>query len=253
MTKPSTSTSNKMLRCEKPKWSIVNRVTECLSAHTRFGSYIVAFALPIALFAIYWTVRPFADTLTSRTISLTQLTVPQRLNIQLASKYLNGVTLRPGERFSFNQTVGPRTERRGYVAAPSYVESQTALTTGGGICLLSSCLYQLALESGLTIAQRTPHLRTIKTVPPGLDATVWYGQSDFVFINSSSAPIQLRTSSNDAQLKIEMVGSASSTHFCSLREKQERIDKNHLRVLVVRSRSGQDETVSDDLYGLPDS
>lgn len=148
---------------------------------SQLKSYCVAVALPAILLATYWAMRPFPDIIASKSISLELLTEPQRMNIELASRYLDNVIIKPGEHFSFNQTIGPRTQRRGYTSAPSYIGSQTEPTTGGGICLLSSCLYQLALESGMTIDKRTAHLRTIKTVPPGLDATVWYGQSDLVF------------------------------------------------------------------------
>ena len=217
-------------------------------AHIR--SYCVSFALPLILLSAYWATRPFPDIIASKSISLELLTHPQRMNIQLASRYLDNVIVKPGEQFSFNKTVGPRTEHRGYVAAPSYVGSQTAATAGGGICLLSSCLYQLALESGMTIDKRTAHLRTIKTVPPGLDATVWYGQSDLVFKNSSSTPLQLRTTSDGSHLKLDLLGTASSTNICPLHDLQERIDKQHLRVRVVRSIKGKDEIVSDDIYGV---
>src|SRR5205085_2176072 len=103
---------------------------------------------------------------------------------------LDGLILQPGTQFSFNQAIGPRTTKRGYRPAPSYLGVDSPSTLGGGLCLLSSGIYQLALETGLPIQQRVPHLRTIHSVPPGLDATVWYGGADLRFTNTLSQPIQ---------------------------------------------------------------
>src|ERR1700737_2203850 len=129
-------------------------------SNRNLSSYCLTLALPAVLLAVYWTTRPFADVVASKTVSVSDLSVPQVMNINLAAKYLDGVTVKPGESFAFNRVIGPRTEHRGYLGAPSYVGKDTPTTTGGGICLLSSCVYQIALESGMTIKTRTPHLRT---------------------------------------------------------------------------------------------
>ncbi|MBI2811943.1 MAG: VanW family protein [Candidatus Melainabacteria bacterium] len=221
------------------------------SIKSDWQSYAVALLLLGGTFATYWTTRPFADVVASKTVEIGDLSKAQRMNITLAAKFLDGATIKPGEQFSFNKLIGPRTERRGYLGAPSYVGPDTPSTTGGGICLLSSCTYQLALESGMAIDKRTAHLRTIKTVAPGLDATVWYGQSDLTFTNKTKSPIQFHAFQDGPNLKVQLLGTRSDTHVCTLRTYQQRNDRDHLRVRVVRSGMGRDEVISDDLYGLP--
>ena len=213
-------------------------------------SYCLTLALPVVLFGFYWATRPYSDVVAAKTVSMNELSVPQRMNINLAARYLDGVTVKPGENFAFNRVIGPRTEHRGYVGAPSYVGKDTPTTTGGGICLLSSCVYQIALESGMTIKSRTPHLRTIHTVAPGLDATVWYGRADLIFENNTSSPIQFHAFQDGSELKVELLGTKADIPKCTLRTYQKHVNKDHVCVRVVRSGIGPDQTVSEDLYGL---
>lgn len=214
-------------------------------------SYAMVFALLAGASTAYGMMRPFADVVASKMVAIGELSTAQRMNITLAAKYLDGATIKPGETFSFNRMIGPRTQRRGYVGAPSYVGPDTPSTTGGGVCLLSSCVYQVALESGLAIEQRTPHLRTIKTVAPGLDATVWYGQSDLTFHNNTNSPIQFHAYPDGSNLKVQLLGTKSDIHQCTLRTYQQKNDRDHVRVRVVRCGMGHDQVISDDLYGIP--
>ncbi len=222
-----------------------------LDLKSDWKSYALTLTLLVFAFGIYWTTRPFADVVASKTVAIGELNKAQRMNITLAAKFLDGATIKPGEQFSFNKLIGPRTERRGYLGAPSYVGADTPSTTGGGICLLSSCTYQLALESGMAIESRTPHLRTVKTVAPGLDATVWYGQSDLTFTNKTNSPIQFHAFPDGSDLKVQLLGTRADIHKCTLRTYQQRNDRDHLRVRVVRSGLGRDQEISDDLYGVP--
>lgn len=172
----------------------------------KIGGRWFLFALPFTLLLALFLTYPFSDFLVSKTLSTSQLSAKQKSNIELAAAAINGVVLKPGEEFSFNRVVGPRTEARGYRSAPSYLGPENASTVGGGICLVSSALYQAALEADLGIEQRVPHLRTIRTVPPGLDATVWYGQADLRFKNTLKEPIQIRTMSTNQALTVKFLG-----------------------------------------------
>src|SRR5262249_48727269 len=149
------------------------------------------YCLPIALALVIWLADPFARPLVEKSAPLTSLNSAQKVNIQVAAKSINGTILKPGDEFSFNRIVGPRTSERGYETARTYLDRESPLTAGGGICLLSSILYQAALESGLSIKERVAHERTIKTVAPGLDATVWYGKADLRFLNNQNYPIMI--------------------------------------------------------------
>ncbi len=114
-------------------------------------------------------------------------------NIALAAAALNNHVVFPGERLSFNQTVGKRTKEKGYLRAPVIVRGELYEDIGGGICQVSSTLFNAVDRAGLTIVERYSHSRSVRYVPPGRDATVsWYGP-DFVFENPYDQPILIRT------------------------------------------------------------
>lgn len=95
-------------------------------------------------------------------------------NIELLAKKLDGMVLQPGEEFSFNKTVGPRTEKEGYLSAPTYFLGEVLPGIGGGSCQVSSTLYAAALHIGIEVTDRRPHSRKSSYIPAGLDATVNY-------------------------------------------------------------------------------
>ncbi|MGA9226262.1 MAG: VanW family protein [Mesobacillus sp.] len=116
-------------------------------------------------------------------------------NIALASEAINNHVVFPGETFSFNKVVGKRTASRGYQPAPIIVRGELSEGIGGGICQVSSTLYNAADRSGMKILERYSHSKQVPYVPPGRDATVsWYGP-DFTFKNRYNQPILIRAKS----------------------------------------------------------
>lgn len=112
-------------------------------------------------------------------------------NVVVATKSINGILLKPGETFSFNGIVGERTEARGYQAAPVIIGNKVESGLGGGICQVSSTLYNACLLGNLKIVERTHHTFPSAYVPKGQDATVDYGNIDFKFTNSYSYPLYI--------------------------------------------------------------
>jgi vancomycin resistance protein YoaR len=212
--------------------------------------YLLIWFLPFILASVCWATYPFADQICSKTLSLTDLSMIQKRNIQVAARAIDGTVLRPGEEFSFNKIVGPRTDARGYRAAPSYLGPENTATIGGGICLVSSAVYQAALESGLEVTQRVPHLRTIKTVPAGLDAAVWYGQADLKFKNTLSVPIQINTEWNRQTLKITIVGKDEHKEKIQLERVVTRRTQSQVVVELMRRTGSEAVLVSRDLYKI---
>jgi len=207
--------------------------------------------LPLALLLVYSVSYPFSEAIATTAIGISDLNNAQRSNIQLAASKVNGVVLKPGEEFSFNKVVGPRTEGRGYRAAPSYLGPDSPATIGGGICLLSSALYQSALEGGLQIRERVPHLRTIKTVPPGLDAAVWYGQADLRFKNNTKMPLQIKSEWSSQTLKVSLLGTADSAiEKAQLQRNVMRRTETQLVVELMRKQGQECVLVSRDLYRI---
>jgi len=113
-------------------------------------------------------------------------------NIALASKAINNTVVLPGEIFSFNKVVGKRTRAKGYLQAPVIVRGELSEGIGGGICQVSSTLFNAVDKAGLHIVQRYSHSRHVAYVRPGRDATVsWYGP-DFAFQNKYAYPVLIR-------------------------------------------------------------
>lgn len=118
-------------------------------------------------------------------------------NVKLSAQACNGVILMPGEVFSYNNTTGSRSASKGYLAAPVYSGDASVDEVGGGICQTSSTIYYAVLHTNLKIVERRAHRFNTGYVPEGMDATVYYGQTDFRFENSTNYPIKIVTSSYD--------------------------------------------------------
>lgn len=114
-------------------------------------------------------------------------------NMALASKSINNYVVFPGETFSFNRVVGKRTTERGYLRAPVIVRGELSEDIGGGICQVSSTLYNAIDRAGLQIVQRYSHSRHVPYVLPGRDATVSWDGPDFAFRNPYNQPVLIRS------------------------------------------------------------
>lgn len=105
-------------------------------------------------------------------------------NIKLACDAINGTILRPGEEFSFNNVVGERTEEKGYGAAAAYNNGEVVQEVGGGVCQVSTTLYNAVVRAGLKTTMRQSHTFKPTYVTPGMDATVSWGSPDYKFANT---------------------------------------------------------------------
>lgn len=128
-------------------------------------------------------------------------------NIGLATAAINNHVVFPGETFSFNEIVGMRTKEKGYLPAPIIVRGELSEGIGGGICQVSSTLFNAADRSGLHILKRYSHSKRVPYVPPGRDATVsWYGP-DFTFKNKYNQPILIRAQAISGMMSITIFSS----------------------------------------------
>ncbi|MGG3468968.1 VanW family protein [Neobacillus pocheonensis] len=128
-------------------------------------------------------------------------------NIHLAAMAINNHVVFPGETFSFNRVVGKRTVARGYLRAPVIVRGEFSEDIGGGICQVSSTLYNAVDNAGLQIVERFSHTRKVPYIPPGRDATVsWYGP-DFEFKNKYNHPVLIRARTLSNLLIIKLYSS----------------------------------------------
>lgn len=131
-------------------------------------------------------------------------------NIKLAAKAIDGMLLKPGEEFSFNQTVGPRTVEAGYQMAMIIEGDKFVPGLGGGICQVSSTLYNAVRLASLRVIERSHHSLTVTYVPPGQDATVAYPSLDFKFRNDSDGYLLIRSLVNSNTVAFSIYGNKAN-------------------------------------------
>lgn len=148
----------------------------------------------------------FVDTLSTYTSKYDVSNRNRSTNLEIAASKLNNVILLPGETFSYNQTVGERTISNGFKEASIYTSRGVEYGLGGGICQVSSTLYNAVLEANLDIVERKNHRYAVTYVPNGRDATVAYGSIDFKFKNSRTYPIKLIASAKNGVVSISVKG-----------------------------------------------
>ena len=127
-------------------------------------------------------------------------------NIKLASDSINGTLLKSGEVLSFNDLVGLRIAEAGYKEAPVFVEGKIVPDLGGGVCQVSSTLYNAALLADMNIIERTPHFRPPGYVPLGQDATVADKLLDFKFKNNSPHNVYIISQVGGGNITITILG-----------------------------------------------
>lgn len=127
-------------------------------------------------------------------------------NISLAARSINGMLVKKGEIFSFNRNVGPRLAEYGYKEAPVFIEGKIVPDWGGGVCQVSSTLYNAVLLADMVIEERTSHFYPPGYVPIGQDATVADNLLDFQFKNSSEGNIYIKSEVSGNQLTIYILG-----------------------------------------------
>ena len=127
-------------------------------------------------------------------------------NIKLAAKKVNGTVILPGEKFSFNTIVGSRTIEAGFKEGTAYVGGKVVPDVGGGVCQVSSTIYNTALLANMQIVERSNHMFTTGYVAASRDATVYYGSLDFRFKNTRKYPIKVVASASGGVCKVSIYG-----------------------------------------------
>lgn len=148
----------------------------------------------------------FPDLISSFSTKYDTSNVPRTTNLKLAMQKLDGVVVSPGETFSYNKTLGKRTAEAGYKEAGGYAGGKVVQTLAGGICQISSTLYDAVVYANLDIVERHNHMFLPGYVGAGKDATVVYGALDFKFKNTRKYPIMIKTSIGGGVAKISIFG-----------------------------------------------
>lgn len=134
-------------------------------------------------------------------------------NLEIACKKINDKVILPGEIFSYNKTLGSRTTAAGYKNAKVYENGAVVDGIGGGICQISSTLYNAVLRANLEIVERKNHQFITSYVPEGMDATVAYGVTDFKFKNTRKYAIKIKASAANGVATVELYGIKEDTEY----------------------------------------
>ena len=134
-------------------------------------------------------------------------------NLRLASNKINNTVVLPDETFSYNKVVGKRTTEAGYKEAPSYAGGKVVNDIGGGICQITSTLYNAVVLANLDIVSRSNHQFVPSYVKAGKDATVVYGAIDFKFKNTRKYPIKIKSTVSGGVARVQIYGMKEETEY----------------------------------------
>lgn len=158
-------------------------------------------------------VNDFGDLIAQYETWYNEQNINRSTNIKLAVEKINGTVILPGEIFSYNNIVGNRTELAGFKTAPMYQNGKIVDGIGGGICQVSSTLYNVAIYANLEIIERKNHQFLPAYIQPGRDATVTDGYVDFKFKNTRTYPIKLICSAESGILTVKLYGKKQPTEY----------------------------------------
>ena len=185
---------------------LYQRITNALDRH-EYTATITASVTPVLPQV---TKVELMNTFTCVSTFKTKMTSDQKrnTNLILASKAINGTVLMPGETFSFNEATGQRTAEKGYQYAAAIAGGTTVEEIGGGVCQVSSTLFNAAALADLTIVERSPHAWPSSYVDAGRDATVNWPDLDFKFRNDKNTPVFLVAFCQNNYCHVEIYGAA---------------------------------------------
>lgn len=148
----------------------------------------------------------FRDKLSTYTTYFNVNETERTENVRLAAEFIDDVILMPGQEFSYNNIVGERSTERGFKTAKVYQQGQVVDGLGGGICQVSSTLYNAVVMADLEVLERKNHSLSVSYVKLGRDATVVYGSIDFRFKNSRQYPVKISSKISGGTLTIDIYG-----------------------------------------------
>ena len=155
----------------------------------------------------------FPDLLSQYSTSYSTRDQKRTTNLRLAANKINGTVLMPGETFSYNKVVGERTISAGYQEAPIYVSGKVVDGVGGGICQITTTLYNAVVYANLDIVERSNHQFVPSYAPASRDATVVYGSIDFKFKNNRNYPIKIMCTVSNGIANFQIYGLKTNNDY----------------------------------------
>jgi len=172
--------------------------------------------------------------------------VPNRIhNVQLVARLVDDKLIAPGAEFSFNRTTGQRTAAKGFLVAPVIVNGELTTGLGGGVCQVSTTVFNAAFEAGVKITARTNHALYISHYPQGRDATVDYPDVDLRFVNDTGHWLLLRTFVGSSSLTVTLYGTPTGRKVESTTAPLVAHSKIKIKKIVDRSLKPGEHVVED--------
>ena len=132
--------------------------------------------------------------------------VSRSRNLDNAARLVNGNVIKPGETFSVHDAISPLTEDNGYYAAPSYSNGEVVDSIGGGVCQVSTTLYNAVLKAELEVVERSPHSMVVTYVKPSMDAAIAGDYKDFKFKNNTDVPLYIEGGTTGGTIYFNIYG-----------------------------------------------
>ncbi len=187
----------------------VEATMSMIDSHMTNKDYSSTINLPVSIVEpeIYEDdLRKVTHKISSFSTDLSSSSAARTSNIRIASETFNGRVVKPGEVFSLNESTGVRSKSKGYKDAAIIIGGRVEDDTAGGVCQVSSTLYNAVLLADLEIVERTKHAFPVTYIGMGRDATVVYGALDFKFRNNRNTPIFIASYTSSKRLLIEIYG-----------------------------------------------
>jgi len=169
-------------------------------------------------------------------------------NIKNALKSLNKIEIAPNEIFSFNKIVGKRTPENGYREAKIIVNNEFVEGVGGGVCQVSSTLYNSALLAGLEIIEANKHSKQVGYVKYGFDAMVNFGSSDLKFRNNTNEKLTIITNYSSSTARIRIFGEHAHNTFYKLTNEILNITEPNEEIIIDEKGEHINKVIYDDEF-----
>ena len=176
--------------------------------------------------------------------SVNEQTINVKRNISTASSKINGIVIKSGDVFSFNKTVGEANVENGFLPGNVLYRDSIAVEVGGGICQVSSTLFNAFLLAGFTIIERHRHFQPVSYVPLGLDSTIKFGKKDLRIKNTSGRDVKIHCEMNESILAVKLTSESYSDEVFEIYTEENEITspiedefiQNGIEVEVFRRR-----------------
>lgn len=168
-------------------------------------------------------------------------------NLRKACGMLDGLVLQPGQELSYNEALGPRTKKLGWLPAPAYSGTKLVDSPGGGICQVSSTLYLASVYSELTIVERHNHGYPVSYIPLGMDATVSWGFADLKIRNDSPMPVKIQAEESDGYVRVSILGTETRDYNV---EMSYTVGGRYVRTYMSKIDKETGEVISKEPYAL---